>query len=45
VEGEREPCPDHERNQVDRLEKKGVLSERATSFWLNCPIVKVGNGR
>jgi hypothetical protein len=28
--------------QVDRLEKKGVLSERGTSIRLNCPIVKVG---
>jgi hypothetical protein len=28
--------------QIDRLEKKGVLSERATSTRLNCPIVKVG---
>ena len=27
--------------QIDRLEKKGVLSERATSIRLNCPIVKV----
>lgn len=30
--------------QVDRLEKKGVLSERTTSVRLNCPIVKVGKG-
>ena len=28
--------------QIDRLEKKGELSERATSIRLNCPIVKVG---
>jgi len=28
--------------QIDKLEKKGVLSERATSIRLNCPIVKVG---
>ena len=28
--------------QIDRLEKKGVLSERATSIRLNCPIVRVG---
>jgi hypothetical protein len=28
--------------QIDRLEKKGVLSERARSIRLNCPIVKVG---
>ena len=27
--------------QIDQLEKKGVLSERATSIRLNCPIVKV----
>jgi hypothetical protein len=31
--------------QIDRLEKKGVLSERATSIRLNCPIVSVGKGR
>jgi hypothetical protein len=30
--------------QIDRLEKKGVLSERATSIRLNCPIVGVGKG-
>jgi hypothetical protein len=30
--------------QVDRLEKKGGLSERATSIRLNCPIIKVGKG-
>lgn len=28
--------------QVDVLEKKGMLSERATSVRLNCPIIKVG---
>jgi hypothetical protein len=28
--------------EIDKLEKKGVLSERATSIRLNCPIVKVG---
>jgi hypothetical protein len=28
--------------QIDKLEKKGVLSEKATSIRLNCPIVKVG---
>ena len=28
--------------QIDRLEKQGVLSERATSIRLNCPIVAVG---
>lgn len=27
--------------QVDKLEKKGTLSEKATSIRLNCPIVKV----
>jgi hypothetical protein len=27
--------------QVDQLEKKGVLTERATSVRLNCPIVAV----
>lgn len=30
--------------QIDRLEQKGVLSERSTSIRLNCPIVKVGKG-
>jgi hypothetical protein len=28
--------------QIDQLEKKGGLTERATSIRLNCPIVKVG---
>jgi hypothetical protein len=28
--------------QVDRLESKGELSERATSVRLNCPIIHVG---
>jgi len=28
--------------QVDKLEKKGTLTERATSTRLNCPIIKVG---
>jgi hypothetical protein len=28
--------------QIDKLEAKGVLSEKATSVRLNCPIVKVG---
>ena len=28
--------------QIDRLETQGMLSERATSIRLNCPIVKVG---
>jgi hypothetical protein len=30
--------------QVDQLEKKGGLTERATTTRLNCPIVKVGKG-
>lgn len=30
--------------QIDRLEKEGVLSERATSVRLNCPIIEVGKG-
>jgi hypothetical protein len=30
--------------QVDSLEKKGTLTERATSIRLNCPIIKVGKG-
>jgi hypothetical protein len=29
--------------QIDKLENKGVLSERGTSIRLNCPIVKVGH--
>jgi hypothetical protein len=28
--------------QINQLEKKGVLSERATAIPLNCPIVSVG---
>jgi hypothetical protein len=28
--------------QVDKLEKQGTLTERATSIRLNCPIIKVG---
>ncbi len=30
--------------QIDKLEKKGVLTERATSIRLNCPIIKTGKG-
>ncbi len=30
--------------QVDKLEQKGTLTERATSIRLNCPIIKVGKG-
>ena len=30
--------------QIEALKKKGVLSERETSFRLNCPIIKVGKG-
>ena len=30
--------------QVDSLEKKGKLTERATTIRLNCPIIKVGKG-
>ena len=30
--------------QIDKLEKKGKLTERATSTRLNCPIIKVGKG-
>jgi hypothetical protein len=30
--------------QINQLEKKGVLSERATAIRLNCPIIKVGKG-
>ena len=28
--------------QIDKLEKRGGLSERSTSTRLNCPIIKVG---
>src|SRR6266513_214429 len=28
--------------QIDKLEKKGGLTERSTSTRLNCPIIKVG---
>lgn len=30
--------------QIDKLEKKGTLTERSTSTRLNCPIIKVGKG-
>jgi hypothetical protein len=30
--------------QIDQLEKKGTLTERATSIRLNCPIIEVGKG-
>src|SRR3989442_3168257 len=30
--------------QIDQLEKKGLLSERATSIRLNCPIIKEKTG-
>ena len=30
--------------QIDKLEGKGKLAERATSIRLNCPIIKVGKG-
>jgi hypothetical protein len=30
--------------QIDQLEKKGGLTERATSVRLNCPITKIGKG-
>ena len=30
--------------QINKLEKKGMLTERATSTRLNCPIIKVGKG-
>src|SRR5438477_6347017 len=30
--------------QIDKLEKKGTLTERATSTRLNCPIIKAGKG-
>src|SRR6266568_1056219 len=30
--------------QIDKLEKKGTLTERSTSIRLNCPIIKVGKG-
>jgi hypothetical protein len=42
----RDARPHHQRHtgRVDKLEKKGVLCERATSIRLNCPIIKVGKG-
>jgi hypothetical protein len=30
--------------QVDKLKKKGMLTERDTTIRLNCPIIKVGKG-
>src|SRR5437870_7013 len=30
--------------QINKLEKKGTLTERSTSIRLNCPIIKVGKG-
>ncbi len=30
--------------QIDQLEKRGLLAERATSVRLNCPIIKVRTG-
>jgi hypothetical protein len=30
--------------QLEALKKKGVLSEKETSFRLNCPVIKVGKG-
>jgi hypothetical protein len=30
--------------QIEALKKKGVLSERETSFRLNCPVIKVVKG-
>jgi hypothetical protein len=30
--------------EIDKLEKQGKLSERATSTRLDCPIIKVGKG-
>lgn len=30
--------------EINKLEKKGKLSERATSIRLNCPIIEVGKG-
>jgi hypothetical protein len=30
--------------QIEALKKNGVLSERETSFRLNCPVIKVGKG-
>jgi hypothetical protein len=31
-------------DQVDQLEKKGMINVRETTIVLNCPIVKVGKG-
>jgi hypothetical protein len=30
--------------QIDQLEGKGMLTEKATTIRLNCPIVSVGKG-
>ncbi len=30
--------------QINKLEKKGTLTERSTSIRLNCPIINVGKG-
>ncbi len=30
--------------QIAALKKKGVISEKETSFRLNCPVIKVGKG-
>jgi len=30
--------------QINQLEKKGGLTERATAIRLNCPIIKAGKG-
>ena len=30
--------------QVDKLKKKGMLTERDTTIRLNCPIIRVGKG-
>jgi hypothetical protein len=36
------PVPITSDTQIDQLEHKGELTERATSVRLNCPIIKVG---
>jgi hypothetical protein len=38
------PVPITSDTQIDRLEQKGALTERATAIRLNCPIVHVGGG-
>jgi hypothetical protein len=42
LEGRRDPVLITSDTQIDKLEKNGTLSEKASSIRLNCPIVAVG---